>query len=234
MVNGLLIYTICRKLFCTICHICIKNLHYHRRQAWTRLNNHLRGPYPYNGYPIFTHQPIGIWTSVNNYISCATYPILECIQRTKHCWCINVCVTTKVPLEIALTTLGRPDDLGAHHMTTLGPGVLKSSVPTLEFETLILTLYYIFCLQVSWDRYTNPGLWLSSARGSIFNQSDRRSASVWWPITAKEHGPLSNTAMAEPTLTWKQYEMGRSALMGNKRHLVGDDITHHLHQAFTR
>ena len=27
--------------------------------------------------------------------------------------------------------------------------------------------------------------------------------------------------MAEPTLTWKQYEMGRSALMGNKRHLVG-------------
>ena len=25
----------------------------------------------------------------------------------------------------------------AQHMTTLGPGVLKSSVPTLEFETLI-------------------------------------------------------------------------------------------------
>ena len=37
--------------------------------------------------------------------------------------------------------------------------------------------------------------------------------------------------MAEPTLTWKQYEMGRSALMGNKRHLVGEDITHHLYQA---
>ena len=33
----------------------------------------------------------------------------------------------------ALTTLGHPDDLGAQHMTTLGPGVLKSSVPTLEF-----------------------------------------------------------------------------------------------------
>ena len=75
MVNGRLIYTICRKLFYTICHLCIKNFHYHRRQAWTRLNNHLRGPYPYNGYPIFTHQPIGIWTSVNNYISCATYPV---------------------------------------------------------------------------------------------------------------------------------------------------------------
>ena len=45
-------------------------------------------------------------------------------------------MTTKVPLEIALTTLGRPDDLGAQHMTTLGPGVLKSSVPTFEFQSL--------------------------------------------------------------------------------------------------
>ncbi len=69
MVNGRLIYTICRKLFYTIGHLCITNLHYHRRQAWNR------GPYPYNGYPIFTHQQIGIWTSVNNYISCATYPV---------------------------------------------------------------------------------------------------------------------------------------------------------------
>ena len=40
----------------------------------------------------------------------------------------------------------------------------------------------------------HTGLWLSSARGSRFNQSERRSSSVWWPITAKEHGPLSNTA----------------------------------------
>ena len=63
-------YTICRKLFYTICHLCIKNLHYHHRQSWTRLNNHLRDSYPYN--TIFAHQPIGIWTSVNNYISCAT------------------------------------------------------------------------------------------------------------------------------------------------------------------
>ncbi len=38
------------------------------------------------------------------------------------------------------------DDLGAQHMTTLGPGVLKSSVPTYEFETLIRTLYYTFCM----------------------------------------------------------------------------------------
>ena len=53
MVNGRLIYAICRKLFYTICHICIKNLYYHRRQAWTRLNNHLRGPYPYNSYHHF-------------------------------------------------------------------------------------------------------------------------------------------------------------------------------------
>ncbi len=53
MVNGRLIYTICRKLFYTICHICITNFHHHRRQAWTRLNNHLRGPYPYNSYPRF-------------------------------------------------------------------------------------------------------------------------------------------------------------------------------------
>ena len=30
-----------------------------------------------------------------------------------------------------------PDDLGAHYMTTLGPGVLKPLVPTFEFETLI-------------------------------------------------------------------------------------------------
>ena len=53
MLNGRLIYTICRKLFYTICHLCIKNLHYHRRQAWTRLNNHLRGPYSYNSYHHF-------------------------------------------------------------------------------------------------------------------------------------------------------------------------------------
>ena len=39
MENGRLIYTICRKLFYTICHLCITNVHYHRRQAWTRLNN---------------------------------------------------------------------------------------------------------------------------------------------------------------------------------------------------
>ena len=37
----------------TLCYLCIENLHYHRRQAWTRLNNHLRGPYPYNSYPRF-------------------------------------------------------------------------------------------------------------------------------------------------------------------------------------
>ena len=75
MVNGRLIYTICRKLFYTICHLCIKNLHYHRRQAWTRLNNHLRGPYEYNGYPIFTHRPIGILTNVKTTfrVSRATY-----------------------------------------------------------------------------------------------------------------------------------------------------------------
>ena len=36
-VNGRLIYTTCRKLFHTIFHICIKHLHYHRRQACTRL-----------------------------------------------------------------------------------------------------------------------------------------------------------------------------------------------------
>ena len=53
MVNGRLIYMICRKLFYTICHLCIKNLHYLRRQART-LNNHIRVPYEYNGYPIFT------------------------------------------------------------------------------------------------------------------------------------------------------------------------------------
>ena len=92
MVNGRLIYTICRKLFYTICHLCIKNLHYHRRQAWTRLNNHFRGPHPYNSYPIFTHQPIGIWTSVNNYISCATYPVFRVQHFTKTA--ITTVVTT--------------------------------------------------------------------------------------------------------------------------------------------
>ena len=35
---------------------------------------------------------------------------------------------TKYGDPFALTTLGRPDDLAAQHMTTLGPGVLKSSV----------------------------------------------------------------------------------------------------------
>ncbi len=83
MVNGRVIYIICRKLFCTICHLCIKNLHYLRRQAWTHLNNHLRGPYPYNSYPIFAHQPIGIWTSVNNYIPYATYPVCRVQHITK-------------------------------------------------------------------------------------------------------------------------------------------------------
>ena len=81
--NGRLIYITCRKLFYTICHFCITNLQYQRRQAWTRLNNHLRGPSPYNSYPIFAHQPIGIWTSVNNYISCATYRVCRVQHITK-------------------------------------------------------------------------------------------------------------------------------------------------------
>ena len=37
MVNGRLIYTTCHTLFYTKCHLCIKTIHYHRRQAWTRL-----------------------------------------------------------------------------------------------------------------------------------------------------------------------------------------------------
>ena len=36
-VNGRPIYTARRKSFYTICQICIKNLHYHHRQAWTHL-----------------------------------------------------------------------------------------------------------------------------------------------------------------------------------------------------
>ena len=83
MVNRRLIDTICRKLFYTICHLCLKHLHYHRRQAWTRLNNHFRGPYPYNSYPIFAQKSIGIWTSVNNYISCATYSVCRVQHITK-------------------------------------------------------------------------------------------------------------------------------------------------------
>ena len=74
-VKGRLIYTICRKLFYTICRLCITNLHYHRRQAWTSLNIHLRGPYPYNSYPRFRTPANGIWTSVNNYISYAIYVV---------------------------------------------------------------------------------------------------------------------------------------------------------------
>ena len=53
MVIGRLIYTACRKLFYTICHICITNVQYHRRLAWTRLNNHRRGLYLLNSFPHF-------------------------------------------------------------------------------------------------------------------------------------------------------------------------------------
>ena len=52
-VNGRLIYPTYRKLFYTIYHHCITNIHYHRRQAWTRLNNHIRGRYRYNRYHHF-------------------------------------------------------------------------------------------------------------------------------------------------------------------------------------
>ena len=100
--NGRLIYTICRKLFYTICHLCITNLHYHRRQAWTRLNKHLRGPYPYNSYPIFAHQPIGIWTSVNNYISCATYPVCRVQHITETA--VTAVVTTNYQVFKCLST----------------------------------------------------------------------------------------------------------------------------------
>ncbi len=126
MVNGRLIYTICRKLFYTICHLCIKNLHYHRRQAWTRLNNHLRGPYPYNGYPIFTHQPIGIWTSVNNYISCATYPVFRVQHITKTAvttvvttsYQVVKCWSTHTQLEIYFAANTTRTDLTSHHNFT--------------------------------------------------------------------------------------------------------------------
>ncbi len=33
--------------------------------------------------PIFAHQPIGIWTSVNNFISCATYSVCRVQHITK-------------------------------------------------------------------------------------------------------------------------------------------------------
>ena len=34
---------------------------------------------------IFAHQPIGIWTSVNNYIWCITYPMCGLQNITKNC-----------------------------------------------------------------------------------------------------------------------------------------------------
>ena len=52
-VNGSLIYPTYRKLFYTIYHHCITNINYHRRQAWTRLNNQMHGPYQYNRYHHF-------------------------------------------------------------------------------------------------------------------------------------------------------------------------------------
>ena len=36
-VNARLIHTARRKLFYTICHICITNIHYHGRKVWTHL-----------------------------------------------------------------------------------------------------------------------------------------------------------------------------------------------------
>ena len=33
--------------------------------------------------PIFAHQSIGIWTSVNNYSSCATYPVCRAQVRSR-------------------------------------------------------------------------------------------------------------------------------------------------------
>ena len=43
----------------------------------------------------------------------------------------------KAPAEIAVTTLGHPDDWGSPCVTTQGPGDLKSSVSVFIFDAFV-------------------------------------------------------------------------------------------------